>query len=179
MGFDLNQALAVWLTNTLTGYSLAVWGAVSSMAGGPSAPVWRWVLVEQGLFVLAMVCSVWWVRMMLGVGGTRRTPQHWGAAAVFASVFSLLWIWYHLTAAHAISLGLHPTHGWEWGFFTWGLPTLLVGVLLPGAAFLTQLGIAVGLGAFGILLVGGLWASFPGPKGRRNARPEPASFPAR
>ncbi len=164
--FDLNHALTVWLANTLTGFSLGVWSAVVSLADGPGSPIWRWVLVEQGLFTISLVFAVWWLRMVLGVGKMSRTPQHWGTAAVFACTFSFLFDWYHLTATTAIALGLHPTYGWEWNFFTWGLPMLLVGILMPAASFVVQLGISVAIGAFALLALGALWAALPGPRPR-------------
>ena len=164
--FDLNLALTVWLTNTLTGLSVGVWSAVVSLADGPGSPVWRWVLVEQGFFTISVVFAAWWLRIVLGVGKVRRTPQHWGTAAVFASMFSFLLDWYHLTATTAIALGLHPTYGWEWNFFTWGLPMLLVQIVMPTVSFVVQLGISVALGAFALLVLGALWAALPGPNRR-------------
>lgn len=160
--FDLNQALAAWLTATLTGYSLAIWNIVIPLAGGPGSPLWRWVLVEQGLFLLGVLFAAWWTRMVLGVGRTHRTLSHWGAAAVCACGFSLSWGWYNLTASHAIALGVHPQCGWEWNFFSWGLPFLLAGSLFPGAPFLVTFGVSLAFGALAILALGRLWAGVPG-----------------
>ena len=160
--FDLNAALSAWLTATLTTFSLAIWTLVPPLAGGPEGPLWRWVLVEQGLFVLWLFIAGWWTRMVLGLAGTRRNTQHWGTAAVFACVFSLAWSWYGVTAAHAMALGLHPRYGWEWTFFTWGAPLLIAGGIFPAAGFLVHLGIALGIGAGAILALGRLWAHLPG-----------------
>lgn len=124
------------------------------------------MLVEQGLFTISLVFAVWCLRMVLGVGKMRRTPHHWGTAAVFACAFSFLLNWYHLTATTAIAVGLHPTYGWEWNFSTWGLPMLLVQISMPAASFVAQLGISVALGAFALLALGALWAALPGPRPR-------------
>ncbi len=158
MHYDLNAALSAWLAATLTAYSLGIWSMVVPLAGGPDAPLWRWVLVEEGLFVLWLFLSAWWVRLLLGPGRARRTPQHWGSAAVFACILSLLCIWYSLTATQAIALGVHPRQGWEWVFFTWGLPMLLAGSIIPGSPFLAQFGLALGIGAGTVLLLGRVWA---------------------
>ena len=160
--FDLNAALAAWLAGLLKGYSLGLWGIVVSLAGGLQAPLWRWVLVEEGLFVFLLAFGSWWVRMVLGLGNTVRTPEHWGTAAVFASGFSLLWSWYGLVASQAIHLGVHPLYGWEWPFFTWGLPLLAAGSLLPTQGLLPQFGAALVMGALSFLLLGRLWAAARG-----------------
>lgn len=168
--FDPTAALSAWLAATLTGLSLAIWAAVLPLAGGPDSPLWRWVLVEVGLFVVWLFLGAWWTRMVLGLGTVRRTPQHWGAAAVFACGFSLGWNWYHLTATHAITLGAHPTYGWEWMFFTWGLPMLVAGTVLPGASLLVKLGAAMGLAALVVLVMGRVWAGLPGLRSRRRTK---------
>lgn len=165
--FDLNAALASWLAATLTAYSLAIWGAVLPLAGGAESPLWRWVLVEQGLFVLGVFVAAWFIRMTLGVGRTPRSAEHWAAAAVFAAGFSFLWGWYNLTVSYAIELGAHPRHGWEWNFFSWGLPLLAAGAVAPGAGFLLKFGLALALGAGALLGLGGLWSALPAPRRAR------------
>ena len=155
----LNAALAGWLQASLTAFSLAVYGGVIPLAGGRDAPLWRWVLVEEGLFVVFLFLGVWLTRIVLG---GRRT-QNWGAAAVFAAGFGLLWNWYSLTASQAIELGAHPYQGWEWTFFTWGMPLLLASVALPGVGFVGQLGVAMGLAAVAVIALAGVWLSLPNP----------------
>ncbi len=149
--------LAEWLEAILTAYSLGMWGIVFPLAGGPNGPLWRWVLVEEGIFILFVFLAMWWTHMVLGLGNTGRTPQHWGTAAVFACCFSLLWCWYSLVATYAIGQGLHPNDGWEWLYFTWGLPMLLSGAILPGDQLVPQLGLALPIGTVLILLLGRAW----------------------
>ena len=146
------------LAAALTAFSLGIWRAVVSLAGGSSGPLWRWVLVEEGLFLLLLFIGAWWVRIVLGLGKMVRTPQHYGTAAVFASVFSLLWCWYGLMVVPAMDAGLHPLEGWEWPFLTWGLPFALASWLLPAAGLLVQLGFAIGLGALALMVLGRAWA---------------------
>lgn len=165
--YDPSRMLADWLAAVLHGYSTTLWNMVSPLAGGPEGPLWRWVVVEQGLFLLLLFLGAWWVRMVVGIGRIKRTTQHWGTAAVFACGFSLLWNWYGLVASQAIQLGLHPRYGWEWTFFTWGLPYLVASGVFPALAFLAQFGVALALGALGLVIGGRIWAGAPGPSRRR------------
>ena len=132
-------------------------GIASGLAGGPQAPLWRWVLVEEGLFLLLLLVGAWWVRIVLGLGRMRRTPQHYGTA-VFACGFSLLWCWYGLMVTAAMAAGLHPRQRWAWSFFTWGLPFTVAAGALPSAGLVIQLGTAIALGALALLDLGRLWA---------------------
>ena len=159
---DLAAALGAWFGEALKAYSLTMWKTVAFWAGGAEGPLWRWALVEQGLFLLLLIVGSWWIRMVIGVGRLRQTPQHWGAAAVFACGFSLLWNWYSFVASQAIVQGLHPQYGWEWTFFTWGLPLLVASALLPAASLLMQLGVALAIGVVVLLLLGRSWAAAPG-----------------
>lgn len=76
------------------------------------------------------------MRITLGLGNMKRTPQHYGVASVFATFFSLLWCWYGLTLTAAMAAGLHPIYGWEWAFFTWGLLFMLAAIVAPAAGLL-------------------------------------------
>ena len=114
--------------------------------------------MEQGLFLLLLSSSVWWIRAVLGRGLGRERPHRWGSAVMIATALSLLWNWYALLASQAILLGLHPQNGWEWTFYTWGFPLLVAGGLLPGIPFLAQLGFALGFGAILLLDLGRVWA---------------------
>lgn len=153
------DALAGGLAAALSAWSLGVWATVIPLAGGPHGPVWRWVLVEEGLFLLLLAVGSWWVRVTLGLGQLRRTPQHYGVASVFATIFSLLWCWYGLTLTAAMAAGMHPIAGWEWAFFTWGLPmTLAAAIVAPGAGLVVHLGVALTLGAAALMALGRVWA---------------------
>jgi len=147
---DLNGALAAALLGMLTNLSLAIYSTVIPLAGGRDAPLWRWFLVEQGLF-----------------------------AAVAAVGFGLLWNWYGLTAAHAIELGLRPYAGWEMTFFTWGLPLLAAGLVFPAAGLMNQLGVAMAEVAAVVLVCARMWAIAGNPFSRFAASTPKARRPQR
>jgi hypothetical protein len=172
---DLNGALAAALLSMLTNLSLAIYSTVIPLAGGRDAPLWRWLLVEQGLFALFLFVAVWFTRLVLGL---RRTAN-WGAAAVVAVVFGLLWNWYGLTAAHAIEVGLHPYAGWELTFFTWGLPLLAAGLVFPTAGLMNQLGVGMAEVAGAVLFCARMWAVAPNPFTRVRASAAKARRPQR
>lgn len=163
---DLNAALAAWLTGALTNLSLAVYGVVPPLAGGAEGPVWRWVLVELGLFALFLLIAVWWVRIFV----MARSRSGLGAGAVLAVVLGLVWNWYSVTAIHAVEQGIRPVAGWEWVFLTWGLPLTLAGVVAPTAGFVAQLGLAMAVAAVALLLVALLWVATPNPWGGAPSR---------
>ncbi len=156
---DLNAALAAWLTGALTNLSLVIYAGVVPLAGGADGPVWRWVVVELGLFALFLLIAVWWIRLF--VMGRRRSGL--GVGAVLSVVLGLVWNWYGVTAFHAVEQGVRPLAGWEWTFLTWGLPLTVAGVVLPTAGFITQLGLAMAQAAVALLLGALLWANTPNP----------------
>lgn len=159
---DLNALLAGWLAAFLTRLSLAIYSLVVPLAGGREGPLWRWVLVEQGLFVVFLVAAVWWVRLL----ALNRRLSGLGTAAVFAVGFSLVWNWYGVTAAHAIEMGMRPFFGWEWTFLTWGLPFSVAWTLVPAGGFIPQFGLGIALGTAVLLAAGLGWRLLPNPWGR-------------
>lgn len=159
----LNAALAAWLQGLLTALSLAVYMGVVPLAGGADGPLWRWVLVEEGLFAVFLLVSTWLTRVVLGVGRT----TNWGAAAVVACGLGLVWNWYSLTSSYAVSTGLHPYQGWEWSFFTWGAPLLVAGPFSQSAGFVVHLGCAMAVATGVLLVLARAWSAAGNPFARR------------
>jgi len=150
--------LSEWLVEALKALSISIWGLVVPLAGGSDGPLWRWALVELGLFSLLLFGGSLWIAAVLGAGRVRRTPQRSGSAAVFAAVLSFVWNWYAVAGSQAIVLGLHPQEGWERMFFSWGLPMLMAGNIIPAAGFTLHFGIGLVLGAAILFDLGRLWA---------------------
>lgn len=147
-----NEAIS-FLGTLVLAVPTALWNAVTVLAGGPDAPWWRWVLVEEGI-LLALIA----VAALFGRGVQRRLHHEfvvrWGAAAAIAAPFGLVWAGYSLLMSQAMNTAAHPDTARELLTFTWALPLT---VALPAYAVggvMLQVGLAAALGTVVLMYLG-------------------------
>ena len=161
-----------WVAEALRALSISIWSLVVPLAGGSNGPLWRWALVEIGLFSLLLFGGSLWVATVLGAGRVARTPQRWGSAAVFACLLSFVWNWYAVLGSQAVVLGMRPQEGWEQLFLTWGLPLLMAAGIVPGGELMLHFGIGLAFGTAILFDLGRCWAWANG-RWLRRPRPTP------
>lgn len=137
--------------------SLFLWHVVSTLAGGPDSPAWRWALVEEGLFLALVLAGAYPIRRILGRKLERHMSQ-WGFSLATAAPFAALWTWYSFVLSDATRLGAHPLAMRDVVTFTWGLPMAAAVPFLTFGGLLLQVGIAILLATMIIVVIGHTWA---------------------